>query len=152
EEPFVPEKALDAVDDRPIVRVGLAEVVRSHGGLLERFATAEAATGPDVVHCGVVTLVQPAAQLLLDWLLAVHAVAAEALAETDHVHRARVGQEGGEARVASRHGAYPTTGPRTVASSSAAAPWRASRAALRRCAHGIRQDRSRRRSRRPKPC
>src|SRR5262249_22070739 len=82
---------------------GLAEVVGAHPERLGRLLPSEAPAGADVVHRRVVALVEAAAELLLDGLLAVHPVAPEALAEPDHGLGVAVGEQCREVHVAGRN-------------------------------------------------
>ena len=85
DEALVVEEGLDAVDALLVaVGVGLAEVVRARGEHLQRLVPAEAAAGLDEVPHRVVARRQALADAGEGRLLGVHAVGAEALAQTHH--------------------------------------------------------------------
>jgi len=105
EKPVVVPEGLDAGQRNPLaIGVRLAEVVRAGRQDGDRLVAAEAASRTNEVDRGVVALRKAAPEIVGGALLAVHAVAAVALAQSNHLARLLGGQEGVEHPVAMRRG------------------------------------------------
>ena len=85
EESLVEQERLYAIDERPrSVGVLLPEVVRPRRELGHGLVSPTVATSSEMVHDRVVALGEAAADLGIDVLLGVHAVATEPLGQLDH--------------------------------------------------------------------